>query len=298
MATKPVEPPLIVITGPTASGKTGLAVRLAAQWDGEIVCADSRTVYRGMDIGTAKPTPEEQALVPHWLLDIASPGERFTVADFKRLATEAIADIRSRDKIPFLVGGTGLYVDAVVLGYSFGPDSDSERRAELEQLSIDELKTMIKQQRLKLPENSENKRYLVRCIEKNNTSITGKNWPDDTTHVVAISTDREILRGRIAERAKDMFNENILQETQRLLNAYGLQGEAMTGNIYPLVAQVIRGELTEEEARERFIAKDWQLARRQLTWLRRHDYVTWLELKEAEGYISAIIKQYRDGRTL
>lgn len=116
-----VSRPLIVIVGPTASGKTTLAIELARRLDGEIICADSRTVYKGMDIGTAKPTEEEQLFVPHHLLDVVDPGERFTVADFKRLANEAIIDIIGRGKVPIMVGGSGLYIDAVLFDYKFAP---------------------------------------------------------------------------------------------------------------------------------------------------------------------------------
>ena len=104
-------PPLVVIAGPTASGKTGLAISVAERFNGEIICADSRTIYRGMDVGTAKPTADDRARVPHWGVDLVDPGDRFTAADFKEYPNAKIADIRNRQKIPFLVGGTGLYID-------------------------------------------------------------------------------------------------------------------------------------------------------------------------------------------
>ena len=110
---------LLVIVGPTASGKTALAIELAERMNGEIICADSRTVYRGLDIGTAKPTPEERARVPHHLLDVVDPDQPFSVADFKRLAEQAITDVRRRDKLPILVGGSGLYIDAIIYDYQF-----------------------------------------------------------------------------------------------------------------------------------------------------------------------------------
>src|SRR5664279_14928 len=131
--------PLVVITGPTASGKTGLAIELAHQFGGEIICADSRTIYRGMDIGTAKPTPVERLLVPHWGLDLVDPGEYFSVADFKKYADQKIIEIRARGRIPFLVGGTGLYIDAVIYDYRFGPPANADLRSRLEKLTIDEL---------------------------------------------------------------------------------------------------------------------------------------------------------------
>lgn len=161
-----IKAPLIVITGPTASGKSGLALELAEELNGEIICADSRTIYKGMDIGTAKPTLAEQKRVRHWLIDMVEPGERFTAADFQKHALTAIDDIRLRSKIPFLVGGSGLYIDAVILGFNFASDADTVRRTELEKMTIEQLQALITKQQLTMPENSKNKRYLIRCIEK------------------------------------------------------------------------------------------------------------------------------------
>ena len=118
--------PLIAIVGETASGKTAAAIEAAQKFDGEIICADSRTVYRYLDIGTAKPTKQEQAVVPHHLLDIVEPDEIFTVADFKKLADASIIDIHARGKLPILVGGTGLYIDAVLYGYQFSPEKGAK----------------------------------------------------------------------------------------------------------------------------------------------------------------------------
>ena len=141
MATQSLERelPLIVIAGPTASGKTALAVRLAERFGGEIICADSRTIYRGMDIGTAKPTRDERASVPHWGLDLVEPGERFTVATFKAYAEQKIAEIRERGNIPFLVGGTGLYIDAIVFDFAFAGEANEVLREQLEQMNVQEL---------------------------------------------------------------------------------------------------------------------------------------------------------------
>ena len=134
---------LIIITGPTASGKTGLAIKLAKLFGGEIISADSRAIYKDIDIASAKPTIEERDGVPHWGFNLVEPGERFTAADFKEYAYSKIEDILSRGKIPFLVGGTGLYIDAVLYDYEFSGGVDEEFREKLSQKSIEELQQYI-----------------------------------------------------------------------------------------------------------------------------------------------------------
>lgn len=286
--------PLVAITGPTASGKTALALKLAKRWGGEIICADSRTVYKHMDIGTAKPTLEDRKAVPHWLLDVVDPGQRFTVADFQKLAFLAIDDIRSRGKIPFLVGGTGLYIDSVVLEFTFGSEADMTLRSELEKMSVVELQTLLQKQHVPLPENKKNKRYLIRSYEKNNVPTSSTSLPNQDTFVVAIQTDMQELEQRICQRADEMLGKNILQETQHILSLYGSSGEAFTGNIYPIIQKLLEGEIGHEEARRLLVLRDRQLAKRQLTWLKRHDWVQWCSLSDAEQYFNNLLVKYRD----
>ena len=279
--------PLIVITGPTASGKTGLALDMAERYGGEIICADSRTIYKGMDIGTAKPTPEEQARVPHHLLDVVEPGEAFTAKDFQSRAGNAIADIRSRGKVPFLVGGTGLYIDAVVLEYQWPEQVGG--RDQFEQLTNDQLITMIKNQHIALPLNVTNKRHLINALIRGGDAGKALQSPRENVYVVAIATEKTVLEHRIRERAKAMFGEGVVEEARRLAARHGWESEAMTSNIYPIIRRVIEGEITEAEAIELFVIKDRQLAKRQVTWLRRHDFVHWLPLEEARSRIETIL---------
>lgn len=285
--------PLIVITGPTASGKSGLALELAEKYNGEIICADSRTVYKGMDIGTAKPSVEERLKIPHHLLDVILPNERFTAADFQRLARAAIADIRERGKVPFLVGGTGLYIDSVILDFEFSADTDLEKRKLLEGKSVEELLTLIKDQHIEIPTNSLNKRHLIRAIEQNGINQTRKSTPNDNTYVVSIATDKKVLEQRIRERADDMFETGVLDEARRLGEQYGWEAEAMTGNIYPLLREVLEGRLGVEGAKERFVIRDRQLAKRQVTWLKRHNFVQWLTVEEARQRISDLLDRFQ-----
>lgn len=281
--------PLIVITGPTASGKSALALELAERYHGEIICADSRTVYRGMDIGTAKPSRDDQTRVPHHLLDVVDPNERFTLHDFQVQARAAIKDIQVRGKVPFLVGGTGLYIDSVVLDFQLGGAGDEARRAELEKLDVNELQKMLREQQISLPSNDRNKRHLVRALEQKGQNTRGKTGPDQNTYVVAIATDRETLQQRIVLRARQMFSDGVIDEARQLGDMYGWDSEAMTGNIYPILREVIEGRMTDEEAIEKFIIRDRQLVKRQITWLKRHDYVQWLSLDDARRYLEGVL---------
>lgn len=286
MATRIIgELPLVVIVGPTASGKTSLAITIAKKFGGEIISADSRAIYKGMDIGTAKPTIEEQDGIPHWGLDLVEPDQRFTVADFKRYALEKIREIRTRGHIPILAGGTGLYVDAVIFDYQFGAQADTEKRAVLESMSLESLHEYCIKNNILLPENSLNKRYVIRAIEQKNINTKRRDAPIDNTIVVGIATDREILRMRIEARAEHIFDDGVVEEATILGKKYGWNHESMTGNIYPLVHSYLEGGLSADEMKEKFTTLDWRLAKRQLTWLRRNSFIRWGSPTEVKDYL-------------
>jgi tRNA dimethylallyltransferase len=277
--------PLVVIVGPTASGKTGLAVALARQFGGEVISADSRAIYKHMDIGTAKPSIDERAGVPHWGLDLVEPSESFSAADFKEYTLRKIEEIRARGHVPFLVGGTGMYVDAVLYDYQFGLQADPVRRQQLELLSTAALQEYCTQNNIPLPENSQNKRYLIRAIEQQGVNSKRRHEPLSNSIIVGIATDRDVLRTRIESRAEQLFTDGVVEEATMLGKRYGWGSEAMTGNIYPLVRRYLSGELSLEEMKQKFITLDWRLAKRQLTWLRRNSHITWLPLEEAQRFL-------------
>ena len=283
--------PLVVITGPTASGKTSLAIRLAKQYNGEIICADSRTIYRDMDIGTAKPTMAEREAVPHWGLDLVSPGETFSAAQFKEYALQKISEIRSRGRLPFLVGGTGLYIDAVIFDFQFGAPPDPTLRHELEKRTVAELQYYCYKYNIKLPENNKNKRYLIRAIEQKSKNNRYNFMTRDNSIVVGIATNKEILRTRIMLRSEQLFSNNVVDEAIRLSRKYGWDNEAMTGNVYPLVREFLNKNITESELKRQFVVADWQLAKRQMTWLRRNPFIMWATLDSAEHYLSQLLAQ-------
>jgi tRNA dimethylallyltransferase len=276
--------PLVVIVGPTASGKSATAMRIAEEFDGEIICADSRTVYKYLDIGTAKPTVEDQRAVPHWGLDLVEPGTPFTAADFKYYAQQKIAEIRARGHVPMLVGGTGLYVDGLIFDYEFGAP-EPKLRETLEALSLDDLIKYCTDNNISLPENQQNRRYVIRAIEQKSINNKRLMEPIDNTIVVGIATEREILRDRIKARAEQLFETGMVEEAKMLGEKYGWDSEAMTGNVYRLVRQYLNGEFDEAGLKERFITADWQLAKRQLTWLKRNPHIHWASLDDAYLYI-------------
>jgi len=287
MAATPInqERPLIVIAGPTASGKSGVAIEIAEQYGGEIIAADSRTIFKGMDIGTAKPSKADQARVPHWGLDIMTPGEAFSAADFKAYAVQKIAEIRSRGHLPILVGGTGLYIDAVIFDYEFGPAADPVLRAKLEEMTLEDLHKYCIQHNITLPENDKNKRYVIRAIELKSTSAKRLDQPINNCIIVGITTDRDELRKRINQRAEQLFDDGVVAEAKTLGDMYGWESEAMTGNIYRLAHAYLDKLITEDELKYRNQNADWQLAKRQLTWLKRNQFIEWLPLESVKNYI-------------
>lgn len=283
------KPRLIAIVGPTASGKTSLAIEIAKNWNGEIICADSRTIYKGMNIGTAKPTSEEQVLVPHWGLDLVEPGEAFSAADFQRYAKSAIADIQARRKLPIIVGGTGLYVDALLYNFTFGPPADAAKRSELEGMTIEELITYCKKNNIILPANDKNKRHLVRAIERSSISAISKTALPNDYVVVGLATKMLTLRTRIAHRTEQLFELGVEKEATLLGKKYGWNSEAMTGNIYPIMHRYLLGEISILEVNELFTTADYQLAKRQMTWFRRNPDIRWVRLTEANDYIQSLL---------
>lgn len=277
-----MELPLIVILGPTASGKTAYAIRLAQLIGGEVICADSRTVYRGMDIGTAKPTEPERAGVPHWGLDLIEPDQRYSLYDFQRHATAKIAEIRQRQHVPLLVGGSGLYINSVIYDYRLvGGDYDPTTRAELEELPPDELRRLIVKQGAKLPRDLDNKRRLIRSLETGGVS-NNCGYLSRQTVVIGIAVDKEKLSQRISERAERMLERGLVDETDRLIARYGM-AEPLRRNAYGVVAKYLAGQIYEAELIEQISTKDRQLAKKQLTWWRNPRWasdIMWRTLPE------------------
>lgn len=277
-----MELPLIVILGPTASGKTAYAIRLAQLIGGEVICADSRTVYRGMNIGTAKPTEPERAGVLHWGLDLIEPDQRYSLYDFRRYATAKVAEIRQRQHVPLLVGGSGLYINSVIYNYRLaGGDYDPTTRAKLEKLPPDELRRLIVKQGAKLPRDLDNKRRLIRSLETGGVS-NNCGYLSRQTVVIGIAVDKEKLSQRISERAERMLERGLIDEAERLIARYGMV-EPLRRNAYGVVAKYLAGQIYEAELIEQISTKDRQLVKKQLTWWRNPRWagdIMWRTLPE------------------
>lgn len=274
MSFAPFFSPLVVITGPTASGKSAFAMEVAKKYNGELICADSRTVFKGLDIGTAKPTRADRTEVPHHLLDIVYPDQPFSAAQFKQLALQVIKEVTQRGKLPIMVGGTGLYIDSVIFDYQFGEPANSVQREKLERKSVQELQEECLTQGIALPENPKNKRHLIRSIELGGLINHPKKLRSNTI-VVSLTTNKEDLKSRITHRAHQMVAQDVLDEVKKIGQTYGWSTEALTGNIYRIFRSVVEGERPLEEAIELVIQSDLQLAKRQLTWLKRNPYIVW-----------------------
>ncbi len=268
--------PLLVIVGETASGKTALSIELAKKLSGEIICADSWTVYKGFDIGTAKPTISEQQGIPHHLLDVAEPLEGFSVARFQKLAKELIADISGRGKLPIMVGGTGLYIDSVLFDYSFLPMSNPELRIELNNLSLEELILKAKEQNLDLNKiDQRNKRRVIRLIE-NKGQMPTKAELRQNTLVVGVRRPIDELEQRITTRIGTMVEQGLTDEVSRLGRMYGWDCEPMKAPAYRAFREYCEGAISLEEAKFRMVRNDLKLAKKQRTWFKRHDFIQWL----------------------
>lgn len=282
--------PLIVIVGPTASGKTGLSIKLAKEFNGEIISADSRAIYRGLDIGTAKPSIEERRGVVHWGIDLVNPGEYYTAADFKRYADAKIDDIMSRGHLPILVGGSGLYIDAILFNFEFGNLPIVEKRTTFQKMDILDLQSYCVKNNIKLPDNIQNKRHLIRTIERGGIRGERSKRPPNNTIVVGITTLKKTLHKRITKRAECMIKNNVVNEATMAADKFGWNNEAMTGNIYSIIKKYKKCALNEKEMLQEFIKSDMRLVKKQMTWFRKNPFVVWGDLASCERYLMQILE--------
>lgn len=303
------EIPLIVVAGPTASGKTGLAIDIARYIGGEIVNADSMQIYKYMDIGTAKPTAEERARAVHHLIDFLEPDAEFSVADYTQMAHNVIADINSRGKIAVMAGGTGLYINSVVNDVTFGEmDTDYELRESLQKTAQEKGSEYLLEMLAEFDEVSakrlhpNNLRRIIRAIEF--YKITGKTisqHQNETKQVnsryrplmLCIDRNREELYERINLRVDIMFEEGLADEVKSLMNmGYTKELNSMKGIGYKEVMDCLDGKMSLEETKELIKQSSRRYAKRQLTWFRRDERIHYVGSENPFGEAKELIDEF------
>jgi len=295
LVTESSEKPLIVLAGPTASGKTALAIRLAQQFGGEIVSCDSVAVYRGMQIGTAKPTQEERELIPHHLIDVAWPDDQVTAGDYSRLAREALRGISERGRLPIVAGGTGLYLRALIDGLFPAPPARPELRERLREratkrgpehlhrvltrldraaaaaIHANDIPKVIRAIEVSLAAGDDTRKSMTEQWQKGRDQLTGYRILR-----LGLNPARPRLYERINQRAAAMFDRGLIEETSQLIERYGRECRALGSLGYAQAAAVLAGEMTREEAVAAAQQGHRNYAKRQLTWFRREPEMHWL----------------------
>jgi len=262
-----------------------MALELAQQYNGEIICADSRTIYRGMNIGTAKPTAAERRLIQHHGLDLVDPGQRFSAAEFKAYAKRTITEIRARGRLPFLVGGSGLYIDAVIFDYQFRPPVESQ---DFSGLNDTELVTMAasKYPNALVAIDSKNRRRVEQLLNRGPAQTTDRQALKKSVLLLGLKPDRLTLKQKIDLRTRTMLSNGFVQEVESLRARYGADCPTLRTIGYGYISDYLDGKLSLEEARQRFVQHDYQLAKRQLTWFARNPFIHWItEATEARQLI-------------
>lgn len=290
---------LLVITGTNASGKSGLGIELARKYGAEVISADSRQVFTGLDLGSGKVTPEEMKGVRHHLLDVAEPNDFFSLSDYQRLAYEAIDDILSRQKKAFLVGGTGLYVNSVVDGYNLSESApDPEIRKQVEEKKLEELIEMLKEHNPAALERVDlkNKRRVERAVEKALAGDKDENPSEKRyeTFVIGVTWPREVLYERIHERLDRRLDQGMIDEVVKLREA-GATDEFLykLGLEYRYILMYLRGEFASfDDFYETLFKEIRHLAKEQMTWFRKRKDIHWIDMTgdpvtEASRYIEA-----------
>ncbi|MFM1650917.1 tRNA (adenosine(37)-N6)-dimethylallyltransferase MiaA [Brevibacillus sp. B_LB10_24] len=294
---------LVVIVGPTAVGKTALSLRLAQMFNGEIISGDSMQVYRRMDIGTAKATPEERRMVPHHLIDIIDPDEEYSVVHFQAMARQLIAEINGRGRLPFVVGGTGLYIESVTHSFHFSEaGQDLELRQRLEKIAeLEGVEALHRQLAAIDPLTAErlhpnDKKRVIRAIEI--YQVTGQRMSDFQVRaehspyqlvMIGLTMDRAVLYERINKRVDLMIEAGLVEEVRQLLDS-GVDPAAvsMQGLGYKELVPYLYGEIPLEQAVAAIKQRTRHFAKRQLSWFRRMSDIQWFDVTDSEEYSSVV----------
>lgn len=283
---------MLSVVGPTASGKTGLAIKLAKQFDGEVISADSRQVYRGLDIGTAKVTPEETKGIPHHLIDVVDVDTIYTAHDFYNNASATIADIQARHKLPIIAGGTFFYLALLEGSMTAAPVAPNpELRQHLETMETGELLTLLQSKSPTRAHNIDphNRRRIVRALEISEAlgdvppPIETVDTPYDFFHI-ALKTDKNTLRERFKERATSWVQGGFIEEVRSLLEKGVTRARLQEiGFEYTLGLDLLDAAISKDEFVEKFVQKNWQYAKRQYTWLKKKPNLHWYQPQDSQA---------------
>lgn len=301
-----IKPKIIVICGPTASGKTKLGIELANRINGEIVSCDSMQIYKEMDIGTAKPTKQEQKEAVHHLIDFIEPDKRYSVADFKKDATNEIEKILKRGKNPILVGGTGLYINSLIYNIEFKEEkTDIEYRNKMEKLETEKLYEQAKKidETATLKVSEKDRKRLIRILEiyhstgktKTELEIESRKELKYDYKIFVLNMNRDELYERINKRVDTMISEGLIEEVRNLIQKYEVFPTAMQGLGYKEVVEFLNGNLTKEEMVEKIKQESRRYAKRQLTWFRQYKDAIWLEANSSDN-VNTILEEFSEKR--
>ena len=305
------KPKVIVICGPTASGKTSLSIELAKKINGEIVSCDSMQIYKDMTIGTAKPTKEEMDGIKHYLLDFVSPDQRYSVAEYKKDAENAIEKIISEGKVPIVVGGTGLYLEALIYNIEYqNIEEDMEYRNKLYEIEREQGLSKLYEMASKIDSKAmekispNDKKRICRVLEiyhltgKTKTELeeeSRKNEPKYNYKLFGITMDREKLYERINLRVDIMINQGLIDEVKNLLEKYNNFPTAMQGLGYKEVVEYLNGLITKDEMIDKIKMETRRYAKRQLTWFRKYKNLIWINgLDDVQNNIKIILEEYSE----
>lgn len=285
------KPKIVAVVGTNASGKSALGIRLAKQFEGEIISADSRQVFRGLDLGSGKVTTEEMQGVPHYLIDVREPGEFFSMADFQKMSYEKIEEIRAREHLPMIVGGTGLYVDSVLDGYQLSDqEPDLAYRAELEKLTTPALYAKLVTLVPDVNVEKNNRNRVMRMLERihdGDNAVPSKQARYDSLRL-GVSWERDVLAKRIDERIRMRLEQGMIEEVQGLLDS-GVSRDFLLGLglEYRYITQYLIGEIPDRDDMLAQLAHAIKkFAKRQMTWFRRNPDIIWLDM-QGDAYAQA-----------
>ena len=270
-----ISKPLIAIVGQTASGKSDAAQEIAEKYNGEIIAADSRTVYKFMDIGTAKPSKADMKKIPHHLIDIIEPDQTYSASEFKKRANKLVDDISTAGKLPIVVGGTGLYVNSFLYDYDFGKPPVEKFRRDLQKLSLENLQEKVENLGLDAQQiNFRNKRHLIRAIENGGIVRTAKPLRQNALFL-GLKPGEETLKTRIYLRNERMIKIGLENEVRNLAEVYGWEAPGLNAVGYKEWRGYFKNEYDIDEVKQKMFKNNWQYARRQKIWFKRDNNIIW-----------------------